>query len=353
MPSESHSGLARRRCLLVPAISGLFIIMLLAVAAGALQFSNFQARIEGAVYAQHGEAIPNARVRLESEEGDEVFETGLTDQGRYAFGGLRRAVYHLVVTADGYQTSRQTVDLTRSPSHTVVDIVMTVLGGEVTGLDPPSLTDAKAPRKARKEYQQGLDALAANQIPEAKVHFARAVQEYPCYARAQTAASLGLISDRDVKGAENALKKAIDCDPGFPSAYLKLGELYNAELRFADGQKILEGGLRLQPGSWKFHYHLGAAYFGQGEYAKAEAEYLRSESLTPPAPPDVHVKLADLYSKQKSYDRAYQEMQAYLLADPNGRFADKVKDVMHQMKTLTPVNPAPLAIAAPPSDAKP
>jgi len=196
----------------------------------------------------------------------------------------------------------------------------------------PSLTDAQAPRRARQEYEQGIKALGANRISDAKAHFAKAVKDYPCYARAQTAEALSLISDRDLKGAEVALRKAIECDAGFSSACLKLGELYNAELRFRESAQVLEGGLRLDPGSWKFHYQLAGAYDGLATYARAEAEYLMSESLTPPAPPDVHVKLADVYSKERQFGRAYGEMKAYLAADPNGRFAGKVREVMKQMR---------------------
>jgi tetratricopeptide (TPR) repeat protein len=356
MLCERHPGSAARPWLLVSFSLCFAIIAVLALprpSLEAFQYGDSLVRIEGLVYAQRSRSVANARVRLESSEGDEVFETGVNDQGRYSFLDLRRAVYHLIATADGYETFRQTVDLTRSPTHAMVDIMMTPAGNEAAGGDPPSLTDAQAPPKASKEYQQGLKALAANKLPEAKAHFAKAVAVYPCYARAQTAASLGMISDHDLKGAETALKTAIGCDPGFTSASLKLGELYNAEVRFEDSRKILEDGLRREPGSWRFHYHLGVAYFGLGAYAKAEGEFLRSESLTSPPPPDVHVKLADLYSKEKHYDQAYQEMQAYLDADPNGRFAEKIKGVMEQMRSSAAVHPAPAAAAAPESASKP
>lgn len=308
------------------------VFLSMAASLAALQMSGQMVRLEGTVSGEGGQPPPNVHVRLESEEGDEVFETRLNDQGRYAFSDLTRSVYHVVVTADGYETYGETVDLTRSAFRTILDITMTPLRTAAADAEPPSLTDSKAPRNARKDYQRGLEALAANRIPDAKAHFAKAVKEYPCYARAQTAEALSLISDRDLKGAEGALKKAIDCDAGFTSAYLKLGELYNAELRFKEGQQVLESGLRQAPGSWKFHYFLGAADYGLGLYPEAEEEYLRSESLTPPAPPDVHVKLADVYSKERQFGHAYAEMKAYLAADPDGRFAEKVKEVMSQMR---------------------
>jgi tetratricopeptide (TPR) repeat protein len=347
-----HSRSSSRCRLTASVIMTAGAILILAASLQAFQLGGDTVRLEGTVSGEGGQPPPNARVRVESEEGDEVFETGLTDQGRYGFSSLTRNVYHVVATADGYDTYRETVDLTRSAFRTVLDITMTPLRTAATDTEPPSLTDAKAPRNARKDYQQGLKALAANRIPDAKAHFAKAVKEYPCYARAQTAEALSLISDRDLKGAESALRKAIDCDAGFISAYLKLGELYDAELRFDDSRQVLENGLRLDPGSWKFHYQLGAAYYGLGLYGKAEEEYRRSQSLTPPAPPDVHVKLADVYSKEKLYGRAYGEMQAYLAADPNGRFAAKVREVMREMRALAATHRASTAAAPAAADPK-
>ncbi len=42
--------------------------------------------------------------------------------------------------------------------------------------------------------------------------------------------------------------------------------------------------------------------------------------------------MADVYLKEKSYDKAYSHMDEYLKADPDGRFAAKIKNIMQQMK---------------------
>ena len=132
-----------------------------------------------------------------------------------------------------------------------------------------------------------------------------------------------MVSDRNLPGAETALKKSIQCDPGYSAAFLKLGELYNIESRFCESAPLLQEGLRRQPKSWKFHYQLGVAYFGLGDYDKAQEEYVRSEALDPLAPPEVHVKLADVYFKQSMVRQAYAELHAYLAAEADGRLAGK------------------------------
>ncbi len=50
-------------------------------------------------------------------------------------------------------------------------------------------------------------------------------------------------------------------------------------------------------------------------------------------PPEWHVKLADLYSTLGAYGRAYEEMKAYLRADPNGPFAAKIRAIMQKMES--------------------
>ena len=122
MLSETHTDALRAIkgwCTLAFTIRALaLVVALVSTAAGAagVQISGDIVRIEGAVYGQGGHSVVNARVRLESDEGDQIWESGLDEQGRYAFTGLRRGIYQLVAAAGGYETYRETIDLTRTPA---------------------------------------------------------------------------------------------------------------------------------------------------------------------------------------------------------------------------------------------
>ena len=74
------------------------------------------------------------------------------------------------------------------------------------------------------------------------------------------------------------------------------------------------------------------AHFGLGQYSEAESEYLKVLALNSSPPAEFRVKLADVYLKEKAYDRAYSQMDQYLRAEPNGRFAGQVRSIMQQMK---------------------
>jgi len=122
----------------------------------------------------------------------------------------------------------------------------------------------------------------------------------------------------------------------------------NAQNSFAESEKVLSQGVRRSPGAWQFYYQLARAHFGQGQYSAAEQEYLRALALNALAPPELHVRLANLYLKINAYEKAYVQMQAYLRAEPNGRFAADIKQIIRQLESSGALRPAPATISPPP-----
>ena len=279
---------------------------------------------------------------LESTEGERVEQQPANSDGRFAFDNLRKTNYRLTVTAEGFQTSQQEVNLSVGANRYFVHVLLTPSGGTHQSNRPataPTLTDEQAPKTARKEYEKGARALEARHLSEAQAHLEKAVREYPCYARAQTQLGLVLSQQQKFPRSEAALRKAVQCDPTLPEAYTLLGQLLSAQKRFRESETVLEQGERYSPAAWQFHYQVAIACYGRQDLAKAETEYLRAQSLNPEMPPEFHVRLADLYTKKGSYAKAYGEMQTYLRAEPNGRFAPGIKSIMQQMESTGVLNP--------------
>jgi Tfp pilus assembly protein PilF len=298
--------------------------------------------LEGRIRVEGGQSTPSGvMVRLETSEGQLAAEQPATTSGEFEFSDLSKVTYVVTVTAPGFQAWQQTMDLGRGANKFIVNITLTPIGkARPAQADLPSLTDANASKKARKEYEKGSHALETRNLSGAKAHFEKAIAEYPCYARAQTDLALTLSSQHELTPAETALRKAIECDPGFLNAYTELGQLLNAEKKYADSKTVLEEGLRRSPASWQFYSELGAAFYGLGHYQEAEGEYLKAQSLSATPLPEVDVKLADVYLKEANYSKAYAAMQAYLHTEPSGRFAAKIKNIMHQMESSGVLGPA-------------
>jgi len=292
--------------------------------------------IQGQVRTTDGSPLPSdVAVRLEQAEGVVVARQFVGNSGRFEFSNLAVGLYRLIVTAKGYQTVSQDVDM-RYLASRFPDIYLAPLVAKKTGslsASTASATDLSAPKKAQKEYEKGERALQSGGPEQARSHLEKAVAEYPCYARAQTTLGVALSMLRQFSLAEAVFKKSIECDAGFLEAYVQLAILLNVEGKYADSKLNLEQGLGHFPDDWQLHYQLGVAYDGAKDYEKAEEEYLKAQSINPTPPAELHVKLADVYLKRKEFEKAYAEMQTYLRLAPNGEFAEETKSLMKKMES--------------------
>jgi len=341
-PSTEDTNGQPSRCpgttyLLIPFLIG---IGLLAPAPAAGQGT---VRLSGQVVTYTGRTVPSGvMITVETESGERAAQTPANSDGRFDLGDLRKLRYRLIVTAEGFETWQQEIDLGQGASEYMVRITLTPLNKvKEIAASAPALTDAQAPKTARKEYEKGSRALAARRLDEARAHLEKALSEFPCYARAQADLAVVLTERHELQGAEAALRKAVQCDPGFPDAYTQLGQLLNAEKKFTESVDLLQDGLRRSPGAWQIYYQQAIAHFSLKQYNLAEEEYLKVQSLNPNPPAEFHVKLADVYLKENAYDKAYAQMQAYLQAEPEGRFVARIKAIMRQMESSGVLGPTP------------
>jgi tetratricopeptide (TPR) repeat protein len=289
--------------------------------------------VEGQILTDRG--VPpatTANVHLETEAGEVVADQPADSRGRFRLMNLPRKTYRVTVTADGFQTQQQWLDMRRPLGRYMITITITSLEKTKSKGAVVSISDLSAPKKARKEYEKGRRAYEKEDLPEARRHLENAVSEYPCYARAQTLLGMTLEIQGATAPTEKAFRKAVECDSGFLEAHVQLGIFLNHQNRFAECLADLRKAIGHFPGSWQLSYQLAAAEYGLGEYPQAQQEYLRAESLSTGIPAEIHVRLADVYTRQGAYADAYSELQAYLRADPQGRFAPKVTEVMRHME---------------------
>lgn len=310
---------------------GLALLSLL----GPYLLAQARVTIEGTIRDASGAVVSaGVTVRLETLGGVPVALSPVNSNGHYFFSGLNQVPYLLLVTAKGYQPYQAQINSQDIPGNYIHDVTLNSqyqvkLGRRAV----PLRTDALAPKRARKEYKKGARALAGKHLPAAQQHFENAVQQYPCYARAQTDLATVYILEHNGAKAERALRKAEKCDPDFLDPYIVLGQLLNDEGKFAESDDVLEEGVRRSPQSWQFYYQLGVAQSGLKQSAAAERSFEKVLYFNPHPPAEVYLKLANVYIMKKSFDKAYQQMAKYLEADPHGRFVARVNQVMEEMRS--------------------
>jgi tetratricopeptide (TPR) repeat protein len=318
--------------------------VLLAMCPVAAEAQLRQVTLTGRVRTDQGIPVKSASVQLQTEDGEKVAEVPTNTAGEFYLPQVSKRNYILMIKAEGFEPYQERMDLGEGADTVIVNVTLTPLGRAPQEKGPPpALTDAQAPKEAKHEYEKAVKALQSHKLGEARKHLENAVSDYPCYARAQTDLGVVLSQDRDYKGSEAALRKSITCDAGYLDSYSALGALLNAEKRYDEALYVVEAGARQAPGSWQFYYQMGIAQYGLRHYEAAEQQFNTAASLTPDPPVELKVKLADVYLKESEFPKAYAAMEDYLKAEPDGRLAPRIKEIMKQMQSSGVLESQPTA----------
>lgn len=303
--------------------------------------ANHEVDLQGRVRTSQGQSLPTGiRVVVQTDAGVDAAQQFATPDGEFSFPGLPKAIYNVTISAQGFQTYQRTVDLTLTGDTYFLDVYLSPANRQSgPGAAPPSRTDRLAPRNARKEESKGEQALAQHKSEEAKTRFEKAVEIYPCYARAQANLARLLEQDHDAGSAEAALRKGLACDPDYLQSYLELGQFLNEEKKYPDAKAVLQQGARRGPSVWQFYYQLGLADDGMGGTNQALADFLKVKQFNPTPPPIMYVRLANIYVKESAYPDAYNALEDYLSSDPTGPYAEKVKAVIQRLVSKGLVKP--------------
>jgi Tfp pilus assembly protein PilF len=204
-------------------------------------------------------------------------------------------------------------------------------------LAAPLLSD---PLKAIRIEAASLLA-AANVAPlsaEERAAFERAGAEYIASQkynadRAEARVNLGTFyaSRGDGAKAEGEIKAAIALDPFFIPAYVNLADLYRAQNRDGDGERVLRDGLKVAPKNAVLHHALGLALVRMKRPDAALAEFEQATILEPANARFSYVYAVALHSSSK-VDAAITRLEKTLRAHPNNRDILEALASFHQAR---------------------
>jgi tetratricopeptide (TPR) repeat protein len=254
---------------------------------------------------------------------------GYTDGGgRVSFLGVRRGSYQLEVIKDGYETTRQTIDIGYAPNENV-SVSLRRRPGTGTKTPPAGTVSAATPAEARREYEEGVGKLKQSPAESAE-HFRKAIEMYPDYAEAHAMLGLALMRQKKNADAAAAFSRAIKINPKLAFAYTLLGKIYLEEKKFDQAEPLLVKGTELDPQAWDAHFELARYYFNTAKMDKALAAARRAHDL-PQAASSTHLLLVDIYLRKGDDKAALRELQEFEKADPNSGFMPRVRQMIERL----------------------
>jgi tetratricopeptide (TPR) repeat protein len=190
------------------------------------------------------------------------------DNAQGALTNLPFGSYNLEVSAVGYLSVRQEVQLANSRITVPLEVVL--------HRDPAALNldgdDRVLPPKARKETKQAVSALKSGNFKDAQKHLDAA------YALAPTSGQLNFLlgylyfQKKDYDKASSYLGTATTLAPGDAQSLTLLGRACLERKDYPAAQSALERAVAADAANWTPHDLLADAYFRQKLYDKARDE---------------------------------------------------------------------------------
>ncbi len=157
-------------------------------------------------------------------------------------------------------------------------------------------------------------------MPLAKQSAQKALEIEPNLAEAH--ASLGQVLlnyDYDFKGAERELKRAIELDPKYPSAYQWLSEVYSYQGNFDQALLEINKALELDPLAMVINSQKGRVLNLNGKRDEAVAQFKKTIELFPDSVM-ARINLGLLYEANGMYSEAFEQFLA------QNRRPERIKD---------------------------
>ncbi len=176
-----------------------------------------------------------------------------------------------------------------------------------------------APRQMRWPYYLAQLHRTTGDQPQAVERFERAVELDPTYVAALVRLGELYLDEGRAADAEPLFEQALAVDPASAPALSGIGRAALARGATARAIEFLERALAVGPPAWDIHYNLATAYREAGNPERAD-EHLSQRGGDPPEPPD---PLMRAYESLLRSPRAYETRGVAAMQD--GRTAEAVE----------------------------
>lgn len=258
----------------------------------------------------------------------------------------------LQASASGFRSNRVSLmELAPSSGSADVGVIVVERTTKIKGMTLNAQA-YKAPPNARKAYEKGLDAENKGKLAEARKYFEQAVTLYPKYVSAWF--QLGMLFERENQkdSARDAYAHATALDMKFLPPFLSLASMSFEEGDWSAVLQYTRHILDLDPFSYgemnsyvldldelnpaAAYFYNAVANYNLNRLEEAEKSALKAERVDLLTKfPQLHVLLAEIFTRKKNYDAAIQELRSYLELVPHAKDTDLIRQRLAKLQELS------------------
>ena len=262
---------------------------------------------------------------------DGIPESKNTTQGitPVIFPNLGQGRYYVEVSAPDYETTRAEV-IVVVPMPAEIYVYMQPKEPAPSSAAPEG-PPVLAP-KARKELEQGLEALRQNNLQEAQKRLDGAARLAP--AHPEVFYLLGVLYSHlnDSVQAQTMLEKAAQLDPKHARALAALGTVLSNQGEYAKAIPFLRRAVELNSHAWETQWTLASAEYHERQFEQARDNARQAQALAEGKAPEIQLLLARALAALGQRDEAEKELEAFLLHHPDHARAPLVRRWLAQLQ---------------------
>lgn len=207
----------------------------------------------------------------------------------------------------------------------------------------------KAPKDAVNAYVKGVEAARKGKLPDAQKYFGKAVEIYPAYTSAWFQLGRALRKEQQKDAARAAFTQAATLDSKFVPPFVALASMayetknwlevlqYTNHVLDGDPLSHVAGDvLDLDSSDYtEAYFYNSAANYNLKRFVEAEKSGLKAARLDlVSGVPQVHLLLAELFARKKSYDMAIVELRTYLALVPHAKDVEQTRERLAKLEEL-------------------
>ena len=263
------------------------------------------------VRAPHGEPLNvPAIVQLLKFDGTPRERTTAQGIAPVVFVNLAPGGYYVEVSAPGFETTRVEASVMVG-APTEVHVYMRPEEAPPSPDAAPAGPPVLAPN-ARKELEQGLEALRENNLKEAQRRIDHAAKLAPGHPDVFYLLGVLYLRLNDSAEAQSALEKATQLDPKHARALAALGTVLSNQGEYTKAIPLLRRAVELNDHAWETQWTLASAEYHERQFGAARDHARKALTLAEDKAPEIQLLLAQALAALGQRDKSAEELEAFL-----------------------------------------
>jgi Flp pilus assembly protein TadD len=272
----------------------------------------------------------SALVHLYSSDGTPLGQISMGNGGSVTFRNLQPANYVVEVEAAGYVKAREDVTMA-IPGEDRVQVYLQP-ESKTAAIDLSAAGEPILAPKAKKELDEGREALGKNDLDAAKYHLEKAAELAPQHPKVLYALASLSVQQHNLPKAEALLRKAHELYPQDVPAQLALGIVMTDEGKFEEASPHLEKALGQDAQSWEGRWALAKCYYHRREFELALAQSRQALEDSKGRAPEVAMVLAASLTATAQYEESASVLRRFLQEHPGSSEAGRARRWLEYLK---------------------